>query len=67
MTDFPIAIPLLDHEGKCEQLNVIAKASDEGPEYATVEYEGGKIDKAEGGRNLVSLIRKVLEQRTKQS
>ncbi|KAE8541855.1 hypothetical protein D1P53_002029 [Cryptococcus gattii VGV] len=62
-----IAIPLLDHEGKCEQLNVIAKANDEGPKYVTVEYEGGKIDEAEGGRNLVSLIRKVLEQRTKQS
>ncbi|OWZ62414.1 hypothetical protein AYX15_05454 [Cryptococcus neoformans] len=62
-----IAIPLLDHEGKCEQLDVIAKASDEGPGYTNVEYKGGKIDEAEGDRDLVSLVRKVLERRTRQS
>lgn len=62
-----IAIPLLDHVGKCEQLDVIAKASDEGPGYTNVEYKGGKIDEAEGDRDLVSLVRKVLERRTRQS
>lgn len=62
-----ITIPLLDHEGKCEHLEVIAKASDEGPGYTNVEYKGGKIDESEADRDLVSLVRKVLEQRTKQS
>lgn len=57
---------MLDHEGKCEQLDVIAKASDEGPGYTNVEYKGGKIDEAEGDRDLVSLVRKVLE-RSRQS
>lgn len=62
-----ITIPLLDHEGKCEHLEIIAKASDEGPGYTNVEYKGGKIDESEADRDLVSLVRKVLEQRTKQS